>query len=962
MSIAIPDHELLSLIGRGAYGEVWLARNVMGVGRAVKIVRREAFSDSRPYEREFAGIRRYEPLSRQAHGLVNVLHVGRNEEAGYFYYVMELADADDPSADYAPRSLRANLKKGALPAVDSTSIALSLATALDVLHRAGLVHRDIKPSNIIFVDGAAKLADIGLVVAQGESRSFVGTEGYIAPEGPGTPQGDVYALGVVLYEMLTGLDWREFPRLPPGLAGRDATAVELLDVIIRACEHSPSARYRDAREMLADLALVSGGKSVRELRLLRKRLRLLRAAAVLLAGLGIVAAGVTWWSQRTARREATMAAETRDALWSSRMERARSGAFDTEAGSRAKALAAAKEAARIRVTPELRSAAINTLLRPDIEFGPSFATEKNVSFFADPARTLGVEGPAGGPYVIRSWDSTLIGTLSGSIVGGGSWQAQFSRDGKRLLLYGENGQFEVWELPAMRRSWSGKETPSDTPFHRYAQFTADASFIVWPETAGALTFAPLDGGESRVLKLPAPPVGSWRLSPDDRLLVLGDRPQHAVVISAESGATVCEISTDFPIYTWDWSPDGGWLLLAAERGIIEVFDASSGASLARHRADARGVGFAGSRAYFINSGYAGQTRLCETLTGRPVAIATVAGELFSGNISSGRFAIQSWGGTGAWLCNFHRSRAISILPVARGAGPVSFSPDGKSLITADPQNIASWPIPLPSEPHPSKTFPTKMTTSILWSPDGKNMHTVGYQPSAEFAPDWASVKSLESPAPNIDSESWSRDARTRIVAQQGDGAKVARAMIHRDGTLLRTHELPAIGLFISSLQSAISPDGRWAAMSAFQGIAWHVWDTVSGTEVATGKQSATLRFSPDGRWLVVSGGTKTELWDTSSWRITKSWPRDSAGFFGHAAWTADGKLLAIQPNRIGITLLRTTDWSEIATLQAPAEGSTVALDFSPDGHLLAAAISSGWVHLHDLQILRRELAELGLDW
>ena len=184
MSIAIPDHELLSLIGRGAYGEVWLARNVMGVGRAVKIVRREAFSDSRPYEREFAGIRRYEPLSRQAHGLVNVLHVGRNEEAGYFYYVMELADTQDPAADYAPRSLNAELKKGALPAADCTSIALSLATALDVLHRAGLVHRDIKPSNIIFVDGAAKLADIGLVVAQGESRSFVGTEGYIA-ESPG---------------------------------------------------------------------------------------------------------------------------------------------------------------------------------------------------------------------------------------------------------------------------------------------------------------------------------------------------------------------------------------------------------------------------------------------------------------------------------------------------------------------------------------------------------------------------------------------------------------------------------------------------------------------------------------------------------------------------------------------------------------------------------------------------------
>src|SRR5687767_13066952 len=91
--VLVPDHELLQRIGRGSYGEVWLARNVMGQGRAVKIIRRDAFDSSRPFEREFAAIRRYEPVSRQADGLVNVLHVGRNDGEGVFYYVMELADA-----------------------------------------------------------------------------------------------------------------------------------------------------------------------------------------------------------------------------------------------------------------------------------------------------------------------------------------------------------------------------------------------------------------------------------------------------------------------------------------------------------------------------------------------------------------------------------------------------------------------------------------------------------------------------------------------------------------------------------------------------------------------------------------------------------------------------------------------------------------------------------------------------
>src|SRR5678815_3673039 len=98
-AVIIPDHTLLRPIGRGAYGEVWLARNVMGAPRAVKIVWRRQFESDRPYEREFAGIQRYEPVSRSADGLVHVLHIGRNDVEGYFYYVMELADPAAPQLE-----------------------------------------------------------------------------------------------------------------------------------------------------------------------------------------------------------------------------------------------------------------------------------------------------------------------------------------------------------------------------------------------------------------------------------------------------------------------------------------------------------------------------------------------------------------------------------------------------------------------------------------------------------------------------------------------------------------------------------------------------------------------------------------------------------------------------------------------------------------------------------------------
>src|SRR5437763_8223847 len=97
----IPAHTLLRPIGRGAYGEVWLARNVMGALRAVKVIWRRQFESDRPYDREFAGIQRYEPVSRSSGGLVHVLHVGRNDPEGYFFYVMELADAagENPKAE-----------------------------------------------------------------------------------------------------------------------------------------------------------------------------------------------------------------------------------------------------------------------------------------------------------------------------------------------------------------------------------------------------------------------------------------------------------------------------------------------------------------------------------------------------------------------------------------------------------------------------------------------------------------------------------------------------------------------------------------------------------------------------------------------------------------------------------------------------------------------------------------------
>jgi serine/threonine protein kinase len=313
----IAEHALVSPIASGAYGQVWLARSALGTYRAIKLVHRANFDHDRPFEREFAGIQKYEPISRSHEGLVDLLQVGRNDPEGYFYYVMELADdVENPKAEirnpkegrnpkseypavadeiraldfdagsaqtYTPRTLASDIgRRGRLPLQECIQVGLSLSSALAYLHGQGLVHRDIKPSNVIFVDGVPKLADVGLVTSVGETRSYVGTEGFIAPEGPGTPQADLYSLGIVLYVMSTGKSHQDFPEPLSDLASEPNHAqwLEFNAVIHKACRAEVRERYQSAQQMHEELALLQRGQSVTQKRTLQRRLTLAKRIAM----------------------------------------------------------------------------------------------------------------------------------------------------------------------------------------------------------------------------------------------------------------------------------------------------------------------------------------------------------------------------------------------------------------------------------------------------------------------------------------------------------------------------------------------------------------------------------------------------------------------------------------------------------------------------------------------------------
>jgi serine/threonine protein kinase len=266
----IPDYELIRVIGKGSFGEVWVALDATGSPCALKIIYK-GVSDDQIFNKELEGVTSYLPISRSNLGLVTILHVGKDPQGLFYYYTMELADnaSDQESKDwseYEPLSLSKymDLEYRLNDLREFRKIALNLSKGLDHLHRNGLVHRDIKPSNIIFVNGQARLADVGLVSLRTDATTFIGTTGYIPPEGPGKPAADVYALGKTLYELLTGKSLELFPEFPTIISSsiESNEFAKYNSIINKACNPNSLERFQDGAELVDSLSDINRNPSL----------------------------------------------------------------------------------------------------------------------------------------------------------------------------------------------------------------------------------------------------------------------------------------------------------------------------------------------------------------------------------------------------------------------------------------------------------------------------------------------------------------------------------------------------------------------------------------------------------------------------------------------------------------------------------------------------------------------------
>jgi serine/threonine-protein kinase len=263
---------LLELIGRGGMGSVYLAEHLFLRRRvAIKVLSRDLSAQPEAVERfereAIASAKLDHPNIVRIHDV--------DEEDGRPYIVMEFVEGED---------LEDVLQREApLPVKRSVEIAREVALALDHAHRAGLVHRDVTPGNVLLArDGRIKITDFGLAMPANkadvnEDGTVMGTPFYVSPEQaqglPADGRSDLYSLGTVLFQMLTGerpfegkspvsivrkhLDTRrptplkKRPHLPPALGA----------IVRRLIALKPEDRYPDAASLVKDLDLVLAGKA-----------------------------------------------------------------------------------------------------------------------------------------------------------------------------------------------------------------------------------------------------------------------------------------------------------------------------------------------------------------------------------------------------------------------------------------------------------------------------------------------------------------------------------------------------------------------------------------------------------------------------------------------------------------------------------------------------------------------------